>query len=279
MRGRDLHTVCEEARCPNIHAVLGGARGVVPDRRRRLHAALRFLRHRHRQAGGPTTPTSRERVARDRGRHGAALRGRHRGRPRRPPRRRRVALRRDLPRDQAAAARLRGGAADPRLQRVRGRACARCCRRSPTCWRTTSRRSAGSSATCGRRSATSARWRSCARSKRLAPHIATKSNLILGMGETEDEVGDAMRDLRAVDCDILTIGQYLQPDHRHLALQRFAEPAEFARLRALRRGARASPTSRPARWCARPTAQGARRPALASDPMLRGSAERDARPH
>ncbi len=72
-----------------------------------------------------------------------------------------------------------------------------------------------------------------ARSKQLAPHVATKSNLILGMGETEAEVGESMRDLRAVDCDILTIGQYLQPDHRHLALQRFAEPAEFARLRAL----------------------------------------------
>jgi lipoyl synthase len=58
---------------------------------------------------------------------------------------------------------------------------------------------------------------------------ATKSNLILGMGETEDEVVDSMRDLRRVGCRILTIGQYLQPTHRHLALQRFAPPEEFAR--------------------------------------------------
>ncbi len=58
---------------------------------------------------------------------------------------------------------------------------------------------------------------------------ATKSNLILGMGETEDEVRACMRDLRAVGCQILTIGQYLQPTHRHLALQRFVEPAEFLR--------------------------------------------------
>lgn len=58
---------------------------------------------------------------------------------------------------------------------------------------------------------------------------ATKSNLILGMGETEDEVLQALRDLREAGCEILTIGQYLQPDHRHLALQRFVEPGEFDR--------------------------------------------------
>ena len=58
---------------------------------------------------------------------------------------------------------------------------------------------------------------------------ATKSNLMLGLGETEDEVREAMCDLRAVGCQILTIGQYLQPTHKHLALQRFVEPAEFLR--------------------------------------------------
>ena len=58
---------------------------------------------------------------------------------------------------------------------------------------------------------------------------ATKSNLILGMGETEDEVRECMRDLREVGCQILTIGQYLQPTHKHLALQRFVEPDEFLR--------------------------------------------------
>jgi lipoic acid synthetase len=60
-------------------------------------------------------------------------------------------------------------------------------------------------------------------------HAATKSNLILGMGETEDEVRECMRDLGAAGVQILTIGQYLQPTHHHLALQRFVEPAEFAR--------------------------------------------------
>ena len=58
---------------------------------------------------------------------------------------------------------------------------------------------------------------------------ATKSNLMLGLGETEDEVCQSMRDLRNVGCQILTIGQYLQPTHKHLALQRFVEPGEFVR--------------------------------------------------
>ncbi len=58
---------------------------------------------------------------------------------------------------------------------------------------------------------------------------ATKSNLMLGIGETEDEVVQSMRDLRAVGCQILTVGQYLQPTHHHLAVQRYVEPAEFER--------------------------------------------------
>ncbi|HUH08734.1 MAG TPA: lipoyl synthase [Egibacteraceae bacterium] len=65
---------------------------------------------------------------------------------------------------------------------------------------------------------------------------ATKSNLILGMGETEVEVIESMRDLRAIGVQILTIGQYLQPTHKHLALQRFVEPAEFARYADIGRG-------------------------------------------
>src|SRR5690606_14118097 len=58
---------------------------------------------------------------------------------------------------------------------------------------------------------------------------ATKSNLMLGLGESEDEVREAIRDLAGVGCQILTIGQYLQPTHKHLALQRYVEPDEFLR--------------------------------------------------
>ncbi len=61
--------------------------------------------------------------------------------------------------------------------------------------------------------------------------MKTKSGLILGMGETLDEAREIMRDLRAVDCDIITIGQYLQPTRDHLPVARFYNPSEFALLK------------------------------------------------
>jgi lipoyl synthase len=61
--------------------------------------------------------------------------------------------------------------------------------------------------------------------------MTTKSGLILGMGETLDEALDVMRDLRAVACDIMTIGQYLQPTRGHLPVDRFYDPNEFATLK------------------------------------------------
>jgi lipoic acid synthetase len=61
--------------------------------------------------------------------------------------------------------------------------------------------------------------------------MKTKSGLILGMGETLDEAREVMRDLRAVRCDIITIGQYLQPTRNHLPVARFYDPAEFALLK------------------------------------------------
>ncbi|TKB82836.1 MAG: lipoyl synthase [Nitrospira sp.] len=61
--------------------------------------------------------------------------------------------------------------------------------------------------------------------------MTTKSGLILGMGETLDEARDVMRDLRAVNCDILTIGQYLQPTRDHLPVTRYYDPADFALLK------------------------------------------------
>lgn len=60
-----------------------------------------------------------------------------------------------------------------------------------------------------------------------APHIYTKAGVMVGLGETAEEVMAVMRDLRSVFCDILTIGQYLQPSPKHLAVQRFIPPEEF----------------------------------------------------
>jgi lipoic acid synthetase len=61
--------------------------------------------------------------------------------------------------------------------------------------------------------------------------MRTKSGLILGMGETMDEAREVMRDLRSVDCNIITIGQYLQPTRQHLPVVRFYDPSEFALLK------------------------------------------------
>lgn len=57
--------------------------------------------------------------------------------------------------------------------------------------------------------------------------MLTKTGLMLGLGETNDEVFAVMHDLREVDCNILTLGQYLQPSSKHLAIDRYLSPAEF----------------------------------------------------
>jgi lipoic acid synthetase len=64
--------------------------------------------------------------------------------------------------------------------------------------------------------------------KELAPWIYTKSGLMVGLGETEAEVVEVMQDLRNSGCDILTIGQYLQPSQKHLDVQEFVHPDRFA---------------------------------------------------
>jgi lipoyl synthase len=66
--------------------------------------------------------------------------------------------------------------------------------------------------------------------KREAPDIPTKTGIILGLGETTEEVLATMRDLRTVDVDILTLGQYLRPSNDHLPLDRYYTPQEFREL-------------------------------------------------
>ena len=70
-----------------------------------------------------------------------------------------------------------------------------------------------------------------AKAKEMEPGTVTKSGIIVGMGETTEEVAETMRDLREVDCDLLTIGQYLRPSQKHLPIDRFYTPAEFNELR------------------------------------------------
>src|SRR5690606_34926889 len=64
--------------------------------------------------------------------------------------------------------------------------------------------------------------------KQHAPERLTKSSLMVGLGESDDEVLDAMRDLRAADVDIVTLGQYLRPTPKHAAVERYVSPEQFA---------------------------------------------------
>ena len=66
--------------------------------------------------------------------------------------------------------------------------------------------------------------------KRVAPEIPTKTGMIMGMGETMEEVITVMQDLRGVDVDILTLGQYLRPSTDHMPVDRYYTPDEFREL-------------------------------------------------
>ena len=65
----------------------------------------------------------------------------------------------------------------------------------------------------------------------MAPTMITKTGIMVGLGETRAELLELFADLRRVDCDILTIGQYLQPTREHLEVARFVPPEEFEVLR------------------------------------------------
>lgn len=72
---------------------------------------------------------------------------------------------------------------------------------------------------------------------RMAPSIPTKSGLMLGLGETDDEVERTLSDLLTVDCKMLTLGQYLQPTRAHLPVEKYVEPERFDRWRQIALGA------------------------------------------
>jgi lipoic acid synthetase len=95
--------------------------------------------------------------------------------------------------------------------------------------------------------------------KRLYPAVPTKSGLMVGLGETDDEILAVMQDLRAHDVDMLTIGQYLQPSPHHLPVERYVDPAVFKMYQA-----------RAAEWGFRHAAIG---------PMVRSSYHADQQAH
>ena len=69
------------------------------------------------------------------------------------------------------------------------------------------------------------------RAREMSPDCVTKSGMMVGLGETWNEIIDTMRDLRSVRCDLLTIGQYLRPSEKHVPLSRWYTPDEFDELR------------------------------------------------
>jgi len=69
------------------------------------------------------------------------------------------------------------------------------------------------------------------RARTIAPHIPTKTGLILGLGEERDEIVETLHDLRGVGVQVLTIGQYLRPTETHLRMERYYHPDEFAELK------------------------------------------------
>ncbi len=69
------------------------------------------------------------------------------------------------------------------------------------------------------------------RARRWAPDIPTKTGLMVGLGETWDELVEVFNDLRKVDCQILTVGQYLRPSQAHLPMVRYYTPDEFSELK------------------------------------------------
>jgi lipoic acid synthetase len=71
------------------------------------------------------------------------------------------------------------------------------------------------------------------RVKQRAPELVTKAGLMLGIGETVDELFDVLADLRRIDCDVLTLGQYLAPTLKHIPVARFVPPAEFDSIAAV----------------------------------------------
>lgn len=95
--------------------------------------------------------------------------------------------------------------------------------------------------------------------KQRHPSITTKSGIMVGLGESDDEVEQTMADLRAHDVDMLTIGQYLQPSSHHLPVERYVEPARFDE------------------YARQAKAMGFRN--VASGPMVRSSYEADRQAH
>ena len=247
LRENRLVTVCEEASCPNIHEVLQPRHRDVHDPRRGLHAALLA------SATSPTAgrsrrmPTNRLNLARTDRRHGPALRRGHLASTATTCAMAAPQHFADCIREARAltARRIEDRDPHPRLPRQGPHGAragdARAATRR-TCSTTTSRPCADlyPNVRPGRRLRLVADP-AAAQFKAQHPDVPTKSGIMLGLGETMEQVQGALRDLRAHDVDMITIGQYLQPTPHHHPVMRYWTPEEFKALEDLRHGAGLQP--------------------------------------
>ena len=233
LHGLSLNTVCEEARCPNISECWGRGTAtfqILGD------TCTRACRYCYVHSGKPEhAPDALEplRV----GQAAAQMELKH------------VVVtsvdRDDIP-DRGAghfAATIRAIKAKlpdasvevltPDFLGVRRKRSTRCSPRGPRSSTTTSRPCAGCTGGCAEPRRATTRRSGCSagrRSSRTIP-VLTKSGIIVGLGESNDEVVDTMSDLRAHGVDVVTIGQYLQPSPKHAAIDRWVHPDEFRWLR------------------------------------------------
>ena len=252
MRGLGLHTVCEEARCPNIGECWHHGTATFMILGDVCTRACGYCAVAH---GRPPTLDLAEpaRVADAFARSALQLRRHHLGRSRRPRRRRRVDLRRDDPPDPQRGAGVPHRGADPRLPGRSRRRCARCSTPGPTSSTTTPRRCRACTGWRAPAAATRARWSCSIAPRRIAPHIATKTGLMVGLGEERDElVATLRRPARASACDP-DDRPVPAPDRRTRADDAVLPPRRVRRAQTRRARAWASGTSSRARSSAAPT--------------------------
>ena len=230
-----LHTVCEEAGCPNIYECWEDREATFLIGGEQCTRRCDFCQI---DTGKPDRPRPRRTPPgrRERAGDGSALLDGHRRRPRRPARRRRLALRRDGRASSKSSTPAPASSCSSPTSTATPTSCDRCSTRARRC--------------CAHNLETVPRI-----FKRIRPAfryqrsldvltaareygLVTKSNLILGMGETPEEVPQALVDLHEAGCDIITITQYLRPSLRHHPVERWVKPEEFVEHSAVRRAHR-----------------------------------------
>ena len=230
IHGAKLHTICEEAHCPNIGECWGRGTATFQILGDTCTRACRYCYVHSGKPDQPPDPLEPLRLAQTAAQMDLDACRCHLGRPRRRPRPRRGPLRGDDPRAKSASCPTRRSRCSHRTSSASRR------RRSRTVLAARPEVFNHNIETVRRLHRAHARGEGLIRQGALAPApregardypVLTKSGIIVGLGETNDEVVETMRDLRAHGVDVVTIGQYLQPSAKHAQIDRWVHPDEF----------------------------------------------------